>query len=323
MNAIHIERHGGPEALVFRELPDPRPGRGEVLIEIAAAGINYIDVYQRVGLYRIPLPSVPGLEAAGVVLELGSDVTGVAVGDRVAYTGVRGAYAERAVVPADRLVAVPEALELDTAAALMLQGMTAHYLAFDSYNLEAGDTCLVHAVAGGVGLLLTQIAKMRGARVIGTASTEEKAERARSLGADEVILYRDEDFAERVNDLTDGSGVEVVYDSVGKTTFRRGLGVLRPRGTMVLYGQSSGPVEPFDPNELNRKGSLFLTRPSLGHHIATREELEQRAAAVLGWAAGGSLQVTIDSRRPLAEAAEAHRRLEARESSGKLLLIPE
>lgn len=322
MNAIQIERHGGPDVLGYRQLSDPRPRQGEVVVEVEAAGVNFIDVYQREGLYQVPLPSVPGLEAAGVVAEVGPGVSAVAVGDRVAYTGVRGAYAERAAVPADRLVTVPEGLDLETAAALMLQGMTAHYLAFDSYALEPGDVCLVHAVAGGVGLLLTQIAKMRGARVIGTTSTEEKAARARSVGADEVILYNDEDFAQRVNDLTDGSGVEVIYDSVGKATFERGFGVLRPRGTMVLYGQSSGPVDPFDPQLLNQKGSLFLTRPSLGHHIATRDELERRAADVLGWTQGGTLQVHIDSSRPLSEAAQAHRRLEARESSGKLLLLP-
>lgn len=322
MKAVQITEQGGREVLHLADLETPTPGEGQVLVGLEASGINFIDVYQRSGLYKVELPYVLGLEGAGTVQAVGAGVSGFKEGDHVAYTGVSGSYAEAALVPADRLVSVPESVSLEAAAAVMLQGMTAQYLSHSTYPVQEGDTCLVHAVAGGVGLLLTQLAKLRGATVIGTASTLEKAERARKVGADHVILYTEEDFEEEVKCLTDGRGVQVVYDSVGKTTFEKSLNCLAMRGYLVLYGQSSGPVSAFDPQVLNSKGSLFLTRPSLFHYIATREELVKRAGELFVLISEGNLDVHIDSTFPLAEVAEAHRKLEARETSGKVLLVP-
>ncbi len=321
MKAIRIHMTGGPEVLRYEDVAPPAAGEGQVLVKIAAAGVNFIDVYHRSGLYRVPLPFTPGQEAAGVVTGVGTGVTDVQVGDRVAYTNVLGAYAEYAAVPADRVVPLPASVDARHGAAALLQGMTAHYLATTVYPLRPGDTCLVHAAAGGVGLLLCQIAKARGARVIGTVSTPAKAALAREAGADDVILYSEQDFEVEVKRLTGGVGVRVVYDSVGKTTFDKSLNVLAPRGMLVLYGQSSGPVGPFDPQVLNQKGSLVLTRPSLGHFIATRAELLARAGDVLGWIGAGRLQVRIGLELPLAQAAEAHRQLEGRRTTGKVLLL--
>src|SRR5207253_1408196 len=286
------------------------------------AGVNFIDVYQRNGLYKVQLPLTVGQEAAGVVTAVGSGVTDVKVGSRVAYSALLGAYAEYATVPADRVVALPDGVSSKQAAAVMLQGITAHYLASTTYALKPGDTCLVHASAGGVGLLLCQIAKLRGARVIGTVSTPEKAALAREAGADEVIRYTEQDFEAEVKRLTDGAGLQVIYDSVGKTTFDKGLNCLARRGMMVLYGQSSGPVGPFDPQLLNQKGSLFLTRPTIAHYIETRAELVARAGEVLAGGKSGTLKLRIEHEFSLAEAAEAHRALEARKTTGKLLLVP-
>ena len=322
MKAIRVNTLGGPEVLTLEDVPDPKPGPGEALVKLEAAGLNYIDVYYRIGLYKSQLPITLGVEGGGVVTEAGPNVTEVKVGDRVAYAGVLGAYAQFAAVPAARLVKLPEGLDGKAGAAAMLQGMTAHYLSHATYPLKAGDWCLVHAAAGGVGLLLCQMAKMRGARVIGTVSTEAKAKLAREAGADEVILYTKQDFEAEVKRITGGAGVPVVYDSVGKTTFDKSLNCLAPRGVMALYGQSSGPVPPLDPAVLNQKGSLFLTRPSLVHHTATREELLQRSGAVLGWIKAGKLKLRIDLTLPLAQAAEAHRQLEGRQTTGKVLLIP-
>jgi NADPH:quinone reductase len=323
MKAIRVHTPGGPEALQFDEVPDPTPREGEAVVRIEAAGVNFIDVYFRTGLYKSPShPFTLGQEGAGTVAAVGPGVTEVAVGDRVAYTAVQGSYAELAVVPAARLVKLPEGVSARQGAAAMLQGMTAHYLACNTYPLKPGDTCLVHAAAGGVGQLLCQIAKLRGARVFGTVSTEEKARIAREAGADEVIFYTEQDFAAEVKRLTEGRGVQVIYDGVGRTTFDKGLDSLARRGTMALFGASSGPVGPFDPQILNAKGSLFLTRPSLGHYIATREELLERAGDILGWIAEGKLRLSIDREVPLEKAAEAHRALEARETKGKVLLIP-
>jgi NADPH2:quinone reductase len=291
-------------------------------VRVEAAGVNYIDVYQRTGLYKVATPFTLGQEAAGVVTALGAGVTDWRVGDRVAYTAVMGAYAEYAVVPADRLVPLPDGVSAKQGAALMLQGMTAHYLACATYPLKPGDTCLVHAAAGGVGLLLCQIAKLRGARVLATVSTREKAALARRAGADEVILYTEQDFETEVKRLTSGAGLQVVYDSVGKTTFEKGLNCLARRGMMVLFGQSSGPVGAFDPQVLSQKGSLFLTRPTLGHYIATRAELLARAGEVLAWITSGKLHLRIEHEFRLAQAAEAHRALEGRRTTGKVLLIP-
>jgi len=293
-----------------------------VLVKVEAVGLNFIDIYRREGLYKVPLPHVPGTEAAGTVEAVGEGVTEFQPGDRVTGVAFEGAYAEYAVAPAERLVRVPGGVKSELAAATMLQGMTAHYLVHDTYPLKEGDTCLVHAAAGGVGLLLVQMAKRRGARVLGTVSTEEKARLAREAGADEVVRYTEEDFVGAVRRLTDGQGANVVYDSVGKTTFEGSLDCLRLRGMMVLFGQSSGPVLPFDLQTLNAKGSLFITRPSLFHYVATREELARRAGDVLGWVASGELSVKVDSSLSLSEAAEAHRRLEGRETSGKVLLRP-
>jgi len=322
MKAIRAHASGGPEVMRVEDVPQPVPARGQALVRIEAAGINFIDVYQRKGAYQIPLPFTLGQEAAGTVVGVGADVGDLRAGDRVAYTGVQGAYAEYAAVPAERLVPLPEGVSTRQGAAAMLQGMTAHYLATTTCPLAPGDTCLVHAAAGGVGLLLCQIAKQRGARVIGTVSTPVKAELARGAGAAEVILYTEQDFEAEVKRLTGGAGVRVVYDSVGLTTFLKGLNCLAPRGMMVLYGLSSGAVEPLDPQVLNRKGSLFLTRPNLAHYIAARGELLARANEVLGWVRAGTLRLRIEREFALAQAADAHRELEARRTTGKLLLIP-
>ena len=322
MKAVRIHAPGGPEVLKYEDVPEPQPKAGEAVVKVDAAGLNYIDVYYRSGQYKAELPMALGLEAGGTVTAVGPNVTEVRVGDKVAYTGVAGAYAQYAAVPAQRLVVLPAGVSTRQGAAAMLQGMTAHYLACSTYPLKRGDTCLVHAAAGGVGLLLCQIAKMRGARVIGTVSTEAKAKLAREAGADEVILYTTQDFEAEVKRLTSGRGVQVVYDSVGKTTFEKGLSCLAPRGLMALYGQSSGPIGTFDPQVLNQKGSLFLTRPSLGHHVATREELLQRAGEVLGWIRDGKLRLRTEFEFPLKDAAEAHRALEGRKTTGKVLLIP-
>lgn len=322
MKAIRVHQNGGPEVLSYEDVPLPEPGPGEVRVKIEAAGLNFVDVYKRKGLYKGSLPMTPGEEAAGVVDSVGPDVTDIQVGQRVAYAQSMGSYAEYAVVPAQTLVPVPDNVELRDAAAVILQGMTAHYLCYSTYPLRAGDTALVHAAAGGVGLLLVQIAKGLGARVIGTVSTEEKAQLAREAGADEVILYTQVDFETETRRLTDGHGVEVVYDSVGKDTFDRSLNCLRPRGFMVLYGQSSGPVPPFDPQILNARGSLYLTRPSMGHYLASRTELLQRAGDLFQSMLDGNLQVRVDTAFPLAEAAEAHRYIEGRRTKGKVLLIP-
>lgn len=322
MKAVRVHTPGGVDALRYEDVPTPTPKAGEALVKIEAVGINFIDIYIRSGLYKNPLPLTLGQEGAGVVEAVGPDVTEVKVGERVAYSGVPGSYAEYAVVPAARLVQMPDGIDAKMGAAAMLQGMTAHYLSHSTYPLKAGDACLVHAAAGGVGLLLVQMAKMRGARVIGTVSTEDKAKLAREAGADEVILYTQQDFEAEIKRLTNGRGLQVVYDSVAKTTFEKSLNCLAPRGYMVLYGQSSGPVPPFDLAQLGAKGSLFITRPSLAHYTLTREELLQRAGDVLGWIRAGTLKLRIDQTFPLKDAAEAHRRLEGRQSTGKLLLIP-
>ena len=322
MKAIRVQSPGGPEALRYEDVPQPSPAAGQVLVKVEAVGVNYIDVYQRTGLYKVATPFTLGQEAAGVVTAVGSGVTDPKVGDRVAYTSILGAYAEYAVVPADRVVVLPDGVTARQAAAALLQGMTAHYLACTTYPLKAGDTCLVHAAAGGVGLLLCQIASRRGARVIGTVSTREKAALAREAGARDVILYTEQDFEAEVKRLTNGLGLQVVYDSVGKTTFEKGLNCLTRRGMMVLYGQSSGPIASFDPQVLSQKGSLFLTRPTLAHYVATRAELVARAGEVLSWVKSGTLKVRIEHEFSLAETAEAHRALEARKTTGKLLLIP-
>lgn len=320
MKAIQVHQVGGPENMQWVDAPKPAPGPKQALVRIAAAGVNFIDVYFRIGLYKADSPIVLGNEGAGTVEAVGPDVTEVAPGDRVAYAMARGAYAEYAVVPAAMLVKIPDGLDFTDAAAAMLQGMTAHYLAHSTYALKPGDTCLVHAAAGGAGGLLVQMAHMLGARVFGTVSTEEKAAIAREHGADEVILYTTQDFEVEVKRITGNRGVDVVYDSVGKTTFDKSLNCLRPRGMMALFGQSSGPVPPFDPGILNGKGSLFLTRPSLGHYLLTREELLWRAGDVLNWIQSGKLKVRIDRVYPLTDAAAAHRDLESRRTAGKLLL---
>ena len=322
MKAIRVNAPGGPDVLRFEDTPEPTPKAGEATVKVDAAGINYIDVYQRSGQYKLALPLTLGLEAGGTVTAVGSNVSEVKVGDKVAYTGVPGAYAQYAAVPAARLVVLPQGISTRQGAAVMLQGLTAHYLACSTYPLKGGDTCLVHAAAGGVGLLLCQIAKMRGARVIGTVSTEDKAKLAREAGASDVILYTKQDFEAEVKRLTDGKGLQVVYDSVGQTTFDKGFNCLAPRGMMALYGQSSGPIGPFDLQVLNAKGSLFVTRPSLNHHIITRAELLQRSEELLGWIRDGKLKLRTEYEFPLKDAADAHRALEARKTTGKVLLIP-
>lgn len=322
MKAIQVSQTGGPEALVAVDLPTPKPKPDEALVQIKAAGVNFIDVYFREGRYAAPVPFIDGQEAAGVVTEIGRDVTTIQPGDRVAYTGSLGSYADYAAVPAQRLVKIPDALSFEQAAAAMLQGMTAHYLTHSTYKLQVGETALVHAAAGGVGLLLVQMAKRLGARVIGTAGTPEKAELAREAGADECIIYTEADFESETKRLTDGKGVHVVYDGVGKATFDKDLNVLLPRGFLVLFGGSSGAVPPFDLIKLSQKGSLYITRPTLVNYVAKREELEWRANDVLGWIASGELKLRIHKTYPLADAAQAHRDLEGRKTTGKLLLIP-
>jgi NADPH2:quinone reductase len=328
MRAVGVNAFGGPEVLEMLEQPVPEPGEGEAVVKLVYAGINFIDVYMRSGhyarsdTYKTPLPMVLGMEGAGHVAKLGPGVSGLKEGDAVAWCIHRGAYADYAAVPAWRLVKVPEDVPLDIATTLQLQGCTAHYLTHSAFALKQGDICLAHAGAGGVGQLLTQLAKMRGATVIVTVGSQDKAEIAKALGADHVILYAQEDFRERVMEITGGRGVDVVYDSVGKDTFMASLESLALRGTMVLFGASSGAVEPLDPQVLNRKGSLYLTRPSLFNYIDTRAELLERAGDVFSWAATGELDVKIDSRWELAEAADAHRHLESRKSSGKLLIVP-
>lgn len=322
MRAIRIHAPGGPDALRVEDIPVPAPGPGQALIRVEAAGVNFIDVYHRTGLYRQNLPLTLGREAGGTVEAVGPGVTTVRQGDRVASETAIGAYAEYALVPADRLVPLPDRVSTRLAAAVMLQGLTAHYLVHTTYPLGHGDACLVHAAAGGVGLLLCQMASRKGARVIATVSTEEKAALAREAGAAEVILYTREEFVPAVRRLTGGAGVRVVYDSVGRTTFLGSLDCLAPRGMLVLYGQSSGPVEPFDPQLLAQRGSLFLTRPTLAHYTAARAELLERAGEVLGDVADGALQVRVGREFPLEQAADAHRELEGRRTTGKVLLVP-
>jgi NADPH:quinone reductase len=322
VRAIRIHQFGGPEVLRVEDVPVPEPGPGEALIKVEATGINYVDIYHRTGLYPGQLPLTLGREAAGTVERLGPGVTTCRPGDRVVSETIRGGYAEYALAAAERLVPVPDRVTSRQAAAVLLQGMTAHYLVYATFPLASGDTCLVHAAAGGTGLLLCQMASRIGARVIGTVSTEQKAALARQAGAHEVILYTKADFLTEVRRLTGGSGVQVVYDSVGRTTFLRSLDCLARRGMLVLFGQSSGPVEPFDPQLLNAKGSLFLTRPTLAHYVATRAELLARAGEVLRWVAEGALEVRIDRDFSLAEAADAQRELESRQTTGKVLLIP-
>lgn len=322
MKAILVHQYGGPEVLTYGEAPLPEPGPGQARVKITAAGLNYIDTYHRGGLYPTALPFIPGMEAAGVVDAVGPDVTTAKPGDRVAYCLALGADAEYAVVPAEKLVPLPINVTFGTAAAVLLQGMTAHYLAHSTYPLRPSDVALVHAAAGATGSLLVQMAKRAGATVIATVGSQAKAELARGDGADHVIVYTEADFEQEVKAITDGRGVDVVYDSVGQTTFAKGLNCLRPRGLMALFGQASGPVPPIDLQVLNQKGSLFVTRPTLGHYIATRSELLSRAGDVFLWVAEGSLRVRIDRTMPLSQTAEAHRLLQSRQTAGKVLLIP-
>jgi NADPH:quinone reductase len=322
MKAIQVKQVGGPEAMEFVDLPTPQPKPNEAVVKVAASGVNFIDVYVREGRYKAPTPFIVGQEGAGIVVAVGTEVKSVKTGDRVAWTSIAGSYSEYAAVPADRVVPVPAGVTDQQAAATMLQGMTAHYLSHDTYPLKKGETALIHAAAGGVGLLLTQMAHNIGARVIATVSTDEKAKLARDAGADDVILYTQSDFEAETRELTGGKGVDVVYDSVGKTTFEKGLNVLRPRGMMVLFGGSSGAVPPFDLIALSQKGSLYVTRPTLVNYIATREELLARSGAVFGMIASGKLKLRIEHTYPLAEAERAHRELEGRKTTGKLLLIP-
>lgn len=322
MKAVRVHQYGGLEALKYEEVPTPEPGEGEARVKIDAVGVNFIDIYHRIGRYQGTLPLTLGQEAAGIVDAVGSNVMDVKPGDRVVYASVQGSYAEYAIAPAWRLVPVPSGVNAQQATAVMIQGMTAHYLTFSTYPLKEGETALVHAAGGGTGQLLVQIAKRRGARVIGTVSTEEKAARARDAGADEVILYTQVDFEAEVKRLTNNVGVDVVYDSVGKDTFDKSLNCLRRRGYMVLYGQSSGSVPPVDPQTLNAKGSLYLTRPFLAHYTADRTELLSRVNDLFNWIAAGDLKVRVDKTFPLTQAADAHRYLEDRQSKGKILLIP-
>jgi NADPH2:quinone reductase len=320
VKCIVVREPGGPEQMELVDVPKPAPGPKEALVAVSVSGVNFIDVYFRTGLYKSERPIVLGSEAAGTVESVGRDVTDVAPGDRVAYAMARGSYAEYVIVPAAQLVRIPAAVSFDMAAAVMLQGMTAHYLTRSTFPLGNGDTCLVHAAAGGAGGLIVQMAKTRGARVLGTVSTEEKARAVREIGADDVIVYTEQDFETEVKRLTGGRGVDVVYDSVGWSTFDKSLNVIRPRGMMVLFGQSSGPVPPFDPGLLNARGSLFLTRPSLGHYLATRDELLTRAGELMELVASGRLKVRVSATYPLADVAQAHRDLESRKTIGKLLL---
>jgi NADPH2:quinone reductase len=322
MKAVRVHNYGGPEVLTLEDIPVPEPRPGEARVKIEASGVNFIDIYHRTGLYPLKTPFTLGMEGAGVVDAVGEGVTEVKNGDRVAYAMISGSYAEYATVPAVKLAPLPSNLDSKAAAALMLQGMTAHYLTHSTYPLNRGETALVHAAAGGVGLLLVQIAKMRGARVIGTVSTEDKAQLAKQTGADEVILYTQADFSAETKRLTAGAGVDVVYDSVGATTFEKSLDCLRPRGYLALFGQSSGPVPSVDPAKLAGKGSLFLTRPSLPHYILNRAELLKRAGDLFHWAASDELKLRIDKTFSLTEAAEAHRLLESRKTTGKLVLVP-
>jgi len=322
MKAIRVYETGGPEKLVFEDQPVPSPGAGQALVKIHSIGLNFIDVYFRTGLYKSSLPFTPGMEAAGIVEATGDNVTAVQPGERVAYAGVLGAYAEYALVNATQLVPLPGDVDFSSAAAVMLQGLTAHYLTHSTFPLRKGETVLLHAAAGGVGLLLIQIAKRIGARVIGTVSTEEKASLAQRAGADHVVFYTRDDFEHEVKRITGGSGVDVVYDSVGKTTFEKSLNCLRRRGMMVLFGQSSGPVPPIDPGMLNTKGSLYLTRPGLAHYTATREELIWRSGDLFRWIEEKSLTIRIDRTYRLSEAAQAHQALESRQTAGKVLIQP-
>ncbi len=320
MRAIEVKQNGGPEELRLVELPDPQPGPGQLVVDVAAAGVNYIDTYQRSGAYPLPLPLYLGSEGAGTIAAVGPEVTDFAVGDHVAWATGSGAYAEKAVVAAVNAVPVPAGVSDELAAAVLLQGMTAHYLVTDTHRISAGDTAVVHAAAGGVGLLLTQMVKLRGGRLVATVSTPDKAQLARGAGADEVVDYAD--FAAAARRFTDGRGVDVVYDGVGAATFEQSLDALRPRGLMALYGVASGPVPPFDPQVLNRKGSLFLTRPTMAHYIATRAELLSRTDEIFGWIAAGELDVRVGARYPLDQAGQAHTDLQARRTTGKLLLVP-
>jgi NADPH2:quinone reductase len=322
MRAIRLHRPGGPEALTLDELPVPVPGPGEALVRVEAAGVNFIDVYHRTGLYPMARPFTLGQEGAGTVDAVGSDVTELRAGDRVGWATTMGAYADYAVIPTAKLVPLPDGVAARDAAAVLLQGMTAHYLAKATYPLASGSTCVIHAAAGGVGLLLVQIAKRCGARVIGVVSTDEKGELARAAGTDLVLRYAQEDFVAAARRFAQGEGVDVVYDGVGKDTFETSLKCLRPRGMLVSYGNASGPVPPIEPLLLSRGGSLFLTRPTLAHYVATRTELTQRAADILGWVRSGALAVRIHHAYPLAAAGDAHRELESRRSAGKLLLLP-
>jgi NADPH2:quinone reductase len=323
MRAVVISQHGGPEVLQPGDQPDPSPGPGQLLVDVAAAGVNFMDIYQRTGQppYRSEVPFVPGAEGAGIVTAVGPDVTDFTAGDRVAWTGVPGSYAEQALIPSDRAVPVPDSVDLEVAAAVMLQGMTAHYLCHSTYPVAPADPVVVHAAAGGVGLLLTQMVKMRGGVVIATTSTDAKTQLAREAGADHVARY--EDFGAVTADVTGGAGAAAVYDGVGQATFGASLAALRPRGYMVLYGAASGPVPPFEPQRLAACGSLYLTRPTLGSYIATRAELLQRAEDLFSWISEDRLTVRVGGRYPLAEAARAHEDLAARRTTGKLLLLPD
>jgi NADPH2:quinone reductase len=322
MKAVRIHSLGGPEVMKYEDVPEPAPKRGEAVVKVEAAGVNFIDIYQRIGVYKIALPFTMGQEGAGTVAAVAEDVGEFKVGDRVAWTSVQGAYAEYCAVPAERLVSVPTNVTTKQAAAIMLQGTTAHYLSASTYPLKPGDTCLVHAGAGGVGLLLTQLAKLRGARVMTTVSTPEKAALSRDAGADLVVLYGEQDFEVAVKEFTGGKGLQVVYDSVGKTTFLKSLNCLAPRGMLVLFGQSSGVVETIEPLVLSQKGSLFFTRPTLVHYIANRAELQQRTNDLFGWIGSGALRLRTEFQFPLTDAAEAHRVLAGRKTTGKVLLIP-
>lgn len=322
MKAITIPRTGGPEVMEWSDVDDPVAGPDQVMLEVDAAGVNFIDTYHRTGLYPMELPIVPGLEGAGTVVAVGGATDDIAVGDRVAWSGGLGSYAERVAVDADGVVPVPNAVPSDIAAAAMLQGLTAHYLTTDTFPLTEGARCLIHAGAGGVGLLLIQLAKRQGAEVFTTVGSEDKAELARAAGADHVILYRDVDFGDAVEEIAGPNALDVVYDGVGKTVFDRSLELLRMRGMMVQFGNASGPVDPVSPLRLSRGGSLFLTRPTLFHYIATRPELTRRATDLFGWIESGALDVRIGATFPMAEAAEAHRALEGRRTTGKVLLVP-
>ncbi|GLZ76687.1 quinone oxidoreductase [Actinorhabdospora filicis] len=320
MKAIVVSETGGPDRLEYTDVPDPVPGPGEVLVDVKAVGVNYVDTYHREGRYPMPMPFTPGQEGAGVVAALGEGVTGFTAGQSVAWTQTLGSYAEKVAVPADRLLPVPDGLDPALVAASLLQGLTAHYLSHSTYPVQPGDVAVVHAAAGGVGQILTQLVKLRGGRVIATVSTEEKAKLAREAGADEVVGY--EGFAEKVRAFSGGAGAHVVYDGVGRTTFDEGLTALRPRGMMALYGGASGAVPPFDPIRLSKSGSLFLTRPTMEHYVADREEMLGRVGDLLGWLADGTVTVRVSATYPLAEAARAHTDLEGRRTTGKILLIP-